>query len=374
MFVPVNAFELGTTEQEFVLECLKTNWISSEGPFVQQFEAEFAKLHQRQFGIAVANGTAALDIALRVLGLKPEDEVIMPTFTIISPASAVWYAGAKIVLVDADPLTWNMAIEQIEAAITPKTKAILPVHIYGLPTDMKPLLELAQKYNLWVVEDAAEMIGQTAYGQPCGSFGHLSTFSFYPNKHITTGEGGMILTNDPELAERCRYFRNLCFEPNGRRFVHHNIGWNYRMTSLQAALGLAQLPRLAENLAQKRALGQFYQNNLKISQYADLPLKKMHYADNIYWVFGLVLKPNAPISAEELATKLAQLGIQTRPFFWCMHEQPVFQKMGLFENQSFPVAERLARNGLYLPSGLATTKKQLEYVVEAVHKIFCIVL
>ncbi|TAF33048.1 MAG: DegT/DnrJ/EryC1/StrS family aminotransferase [Cytophagales bacterium] len=367
--IPVNAFTLGAEEEQMLLECIKTNWISSEGPFVKEFEDAFAALHGRKFGIAVANGTAALDIALRTLALKPTDEVILPTFTIISPASAILHTGAKMVLVDVCPDTWNMAVENLEAALTPNTKAIVPVHIYGLPVNMQPLMDFADKHNLWVVEDAAEMIGQTAYSKPCGSFGDLSTFSFYPNKHITTGEGGMILTDNEELAKKCAYYRNLCFNPSGRRFVHEEIGWNYRMTNLQAALGLAQLGKLRQNVARKREIGALYHHLLHIDHAAQLPLKQTAYAQNIYWVFGIVLKEQAPYSAENLALKLLEKGIQTRPFFWCLHEQPVFRKMGLFEGQKFPNAENIARNGLYLPSGLGTTNAQIAYVAQTLNEL-----
>ncbi|MCX6327733.1 MAG: DegT/DnrJ/EryC1/StrS family aminotransferase, partial [Bacteroidia bacterium] len=227
-FIPVNTPLLDGNEEKYLLECIRTGWISSEGPFIKHFEENFAAYIGRKEGIAVANGSGALDIAVQALKIGPGDEVIMPTFTIISPAQSVVRAGAKPVLVDSDPVTWNMDVTQIEAKITPKTKAILVVHIYGLPTDMDPVLELCKKYDLYLIEDAAEMHGQTYKGKMCGSFGDISTFSFYPNKHITTGEGGMIMVDNPELADRCRKLRNLAFEPGGRRFIHNELGWNYR--------------------------------------------------------------------------------------------------------------------------------------------------
>ncbi len=242
--IPVNTPLLKGNELKYVTECIETGWISSEGPFITKFEENFSTYIGCKYGVAVSNGSAALDVVIRALNIGPGDEVIMPAFTIISPAQSVVSEGATPVLVDSDINTWNMDVSQIEAKITPKTKAILVVHIYGLPVDMDPILALAKKHNLKVIEDAAEVHGQTYKGKMCGSFADISIFSFYPNKHITTGEGGMILTNDKALAERCKKLRNLCFEPNGPRFVHYELGWNYRMTNLQAALGLAQLEQI----------------------------------------------------------------------------------------------------------------------------------
>jgi len=351
--IPVNTPLFSGNELKYVTQCIETGWVSSEGPFVSEFEEKFAKYVDRQYGIAVSNGSAALDIAIKALNIGKEDEVIMPTFTIISPAQSIVTAGATPVLVDSDSETWNMDVTQIESKITSKTKAILVVHIYGLPTDMDPILALCKKYQLKLIEDAAEMHGQTYRGKKCGSFGDISIFSFYPNKHITTGEGGMIVTNTPELANRCKKLRNLAFEPNGRRFMHHEIGWNYRMTNLQAALGLAQLEKIGDHILKKREIGNRYQNGLQNVKEFQLPLNKTDYAENIYWVFGLVA--DSEKIKDNIVTKFSELKIGTRPFFWCMHEQPVFKKMGLFFNESYPQAERLARNGFYVPSGLGLT-------------------
>ena len=236
MFIPVNEPLLDGNEAKYLKECIETGWISSEGPFVERFENEFSKSVNRKFATSVSSGTAALDVAVRSLGIGPGDEVIIPTFTIISCASAVINVGAKPVLVDCDPITWNMRCEDIANKITPDTKAIMIVHIYGLPVDIDPILDLAKENNLKIIEDAAEMHGQTYKGKPCGSFGDISIFSFYPNKHITTGEGGMVVTDQKEIHERANAFRNLCFQ-EGKRFVHEEIGFNYRMTNLQAAIG-----------------------------------------------------------------------------------------------------------------------------------------
>jgi perosamine synthetase len=363
-FVPVNIPLLGGKELDYVSECIKSGWISSEGPFVAEFETKMAARVNRKHGIAVTSGSAALDIAVAALGITKDDEVIMPAHTIISCAAAIIHAGATPVLVDSNPQTWNMEISQIEAKITPKTKAIMVVHLYGLPVDIEPIITLAKKHHLAIIEDAAQMIGQTYKGQPCGSFGDISTFSFYPNKHITTGEGGMCLTNDPELAERCRSYRNLCFQRQ-KRFVHEELGWNYRITNLQAALGLAQLEQLDKHVTIKRAIGNKYQTLLADTPNIQLPLKRTDYAENIYWVFGLVLNESLTLEAEEVMKQLAKKGIGCRPFFWSMHEQPVFNKMGLFQDEKYPVSDKLGRRGFYIPSGLGLTKEQMEKTIVA---------
>ena len=366
--VPVNQPLLDGNEKKYLLECMKTGWISSEGPFIKKFEEKFAAKVDRKFGIAVSSGSAALEIAVATLGIGKGDEVIMPTFTIISCVAPLIRVGARPVLVDSDPLTWNMDVAQIEKKITQKTKAIMIVHIYGLPADIDPIFKLARKHGLKVIEDAAEMHGQTYKGKPCGSFGDISIFSFYPNKHITTGEGGMILTNNEILAEKSRGFRNLCFQDK-KRFIHEELGWNFRMTNLQAALGLAQLERLDEFVKRKRTMGKLYAKLLSGVDGIELPLERTNYAENIYWVFGVILSDKLDFNADEAMRRLAKLTIGTRPFFWPMHEQPVFQKMGLFRGERYPVAERLARRGFYLPSGLALTTKQIKHVVLSIKSI-----
>jgi perosamine synthetase len=261
-----------------------------------------------------------------------------------------------------------MDADRIRSLITRKTKAILVVHIYGLPADMKPVLEVAEEYGLRIIEDAAEMHGQTCYGKPCGSFGDVGIFSFYPNKHITTGEGGMVVTDDGIIAERCRSLRNLCFQPH-KRFVHEELGWNLRMTNMQAALGLAQLERLDEFVMRKRRMGKQYTELLLGTPGLQLPAARTDYAENIYWVYGLVLDDGVPFDAEEAMRRLSAREIGTRPFFWCMHEQPVFRKAGLFEGENYPVAERLSRRGFYIPSGLALTDEQIEKVSRAIKDV-----
>ncbi len=368
-FIPVNEPVLDGNERKYLNECIDTGWISSEGPFIRQFETRFAERVGRRHGIAVCNGSAALDAACAAIGIGPGDEVIMPTFTIISCAAAISRLGATPVLIDCDPATWNMEVQAIEGRITAKTKALMAVHIYGLPVDMDPLLSLAKKHNLLVIEDAAEMIGQTYRGRPCGSLGTISTFSFYPNKHVTTGEGGMIVTDDDALADKCRSLRNLAMQAP-RRFVHEELGWNFRMTNMQAALGLAQLERLDEFVPRKRHIFDCYTTLLADIPQLQLPVRETAYASNINWVYGVVLRDDVPFDAEEAMRRLGERGIGTRPFFWPMHEQPVYQRMGMFQGEQYPVAERIARRGFYIPSGLALTDAQMETVAAAVHELF----
>jgi len=362
-FIPVNIPLVNGNEKKYLNECIDTGWISSEGPFVNQFEDQFASRVQRNFAVAVSSGTAALDVAVEALRIGPGDEVIIPAFTIISCIGQVIRSGATPVLVDCDPLTWNMDINQVEEKITKNTKAIMVVHIFGLPVDIEPLLEIAKNNNIKIIEDAAQMLGQTYNEKPCGSFGDISTFSFYPNKLITTGEGGMLVTNDEQLADDCRSLRNLCFQPR-KRFVHERLGWNYRMTNLQAALGLAQLERLDEFVQRKRSMGKKYTQGLRMLNGVQLPLEKTDYAENIYWVFGLVLDDSIGFGAEEAMKMLGEKGIGCRPFFCPMNQQPVLREMGFFLNESYPVAERLYKQGFYVPSGMALTSEHINQVTK----------
>jgi len=367
-FVPVNEPLLNGNESKYVQECIETGWISSEGPFVERFEEKFAERVDRKHGIAVCNGSVALDAAVVALDIGKGDEVILPSFTIISCAASIVRAGAIPVVVDCEPDTWNMDMGQIEDKITSRTKAIMVVHIYGLPVDMDPVISLAKKYGLKVIEDSAEAHGLTYKGKSCGSFGDISTFSFYPNKLITTGEGGMIVTDNDYLANRCRSLRNLFFQPK-KRFVHEELGWNFRMSNIQAALGVAQLEKLDESLAKKKYIGRRYNELLSDIPRIQLPLPEKDYSENIYWVYGIVLDNDIPFNAEKAMRQLAEQKIGTRPFFWPLHEQPVFRKMGLFKDVSFPVSERIARRGFYIPSGLTLSEEQIVIVSKTLRKI-----
>jgi perosamine synthetase len=366
--IPVNEPLLDGNEERYLAECVKTGWISSEGPFVRKLEEGFAARVGRRHGVAVCNGSVALDVAIAALDIGRGDEVILPSFTIISCAAAIVRAGATPVLVDCEGDTWNTTADRIADRITARTKAIMIVHIYGLPVDMDPVFALAQQHGLRIIEDAAEMHGQTYKGRPCGSLGDVSTFSFYPNKLVTTGEGGMVLTDDSVVVERCRALRNLCFQP-GKRFVHEELGWNFRMSNLQAAVGVAQLERLDEFVVRKRRIGAAYQERLRDICGVQLPVERTAYAENIYWVFGIVLDDHVPFDAAEAMRRLAARGVETRPFFWPMHAQPALRKMGLFADEAYPNAERVARRGFYLPSGLSLTEPQVDKVAATVREL-----
>ena len=367
-FIPVSEPQLDGNEKRYLAECIDTGWISSEGPFVRRFEEAFAQSVGRAQGVAVCNGTAALDTAVQALGLGPGDEVILPAFTIISCAAAVLRAGAEPVLAESDPLTWNMDAACLEALVTPRTRAIMAVHTFGLPTDMDEVLRVARAHKLAVIEDAAEAHGLTCKGVPCGGFGEISCFSFYANKLLTTGEGGMVLCNDPLLAERARGLRNLFFKPQ-QRFVHEELGFNFRMTNLQAAVGLAQFERREEFLARKRAVGARYQELLAGLPGVRLPQARTDAAENAYWVFGLVLEPGHPLDAREAMARLAELGIGSRPFFHPMHEQPVLRRMGFFDGVRLPVAEELGRRGFYIPCSVGLGEAEIERVAGACWRV-----
>jgi perosamine synthetase len=373
--IPVNEPRLDGRELEYVTECLKTGWISSAGHFLERFEQTWAAYCGRAYGVAVSNGTVALQLAISALRLQPGDEVIMPSFTIISCATAVVYEGAIPVLVDADPETWCMDVAQVEARITPRTRAIMPVHIYGHPVDMDPLLRIAQKHSLAVVEDAAEAhgagylskLGPEPAWRRCGSFGELSCFSFYANKLVTTGEGGMVVTDDAALAKRLRDLRNLAFAPE-RRFLHRELGFNFRMTNIQAAIGQAQAERIDETVARKRAIRERYVEELHalpgIRTQAERP-----WARSVGWMNGFVLDSSSGFTAASAAKALAELGVETRPFFVGMHRQPALRDRGWFEGEFYPVTDELAEMGLYLPSGLALTNNQQDAVISAVKQV-----
>ncbi|HEY1168186.1 MAG TPA: DegT/DnrJ/EryC1/StrS family aminotransferase [Candidatus Limnocylindrales bacterium] len=373
--IPVNEPRLDGRELEYVTECLRTGWISSAGRFIGEFEESWAAYCGRRYGVAVCNGTVALQLAVAALGLGPRDEVIMPAFTIISCAMAIVYAGAVPVLVDSDPATWCMDVAQVEARITPRTRAIMPVHIYGHPVEMDPLLELADKHGLAVVEDAAEAHGaQYLSGrgsQPewrrCGSFGDVSCFSFYANKLVTSGEGGMVVTDDEALAKRLRLLRNLAFIP-GQRFLHEELGFNFRMTNVQAAIGQAQVERIADTVERKRRIGARYLAGL-----ASVPGIRMQverpWARSVWWMNGLVLEQGSGHTAVSLANALASLGVETRPFFLGMDRQPALRARGLFGGEAYPVSEELADMGLYLPSGVGLAAEQQETVIAAVRQV-----
>tara|TARA_B100000767_G_scaffold121098_1_gene115460 strand:+ start:286 stop:1419 length:1134 start_codon:yes stop_codon:yes gene_type:complete len=365
-FIPVNTPLINSQDALVVSKTIKSGWVSSEGPSVKEFENKLSKFLNRKFGCAVSSGTAALEIAIRSLDLKKNDEVIMPSFTIISNAMAIVKSLAKPILVDVNLDTWNIKIEDIEKKITKKTKCLMIPHIYGLSNDMDKILKIAKKYNLYLIEDAAEVLGLKYKNKFCGSFGDISILSFYANKHITTGEGGMLLTNNKNLNNKFKDYRNLCFGSKKNRFNHYDISWNYRYTNIQAALGLNQLKRINKIVKKKHEIGDYYYKHFKNIKNIILQPNKLSYCKNIYWVFGIVIKKNNKNKINEVISKLAKRNIGTRPFFWPMHKQDAFKNKGLFKGIRLPNSEFIAKNGFYLPSGLGLSLKELKFVKDTV--------
>lgn len=363
--IPVHVPALEEADRLAVAACLGNGWLSSEGPQVAEFEERFAAVCERRHAVAVSSGTAGLDVAVRALGLGPGDEVLVPTLTIISCARAVLESGATPVPVDCDPEDWNSHLRHFEAGLGPRTRALMLVHLYGLCADLRPLVSWARERGLQVIEDASQAQGLSCGGRPCGSFGDVSVFSLYANKLVTTGEGGMILCDSEALAARCRSLRNLCFDPR-RRFRHEELGWNYRLTAMQAALGLSQLGRLPALARRKREMGLAYRRGLgSLSALRCAPLARP-WAENGYWVFGVVVAPEAPFEREELTAELARQGIDTRPFFWPLHQQPALLREGRVRPVSLPDAEALAARGFYLPGGLGLAAEDQVRVIDAV--------
>lgn len=364
-FIPVNKPKLYKQDKKNVLQALKTNWISSEGSFVKQFEKEFSSFNNRKFGIAVANGTAALEVAIKSLNIKKNSEIIIPSFSIISTANAVIKNNLKPILVDANLSTWNTDPDKILKKISKRTKAIIITHIYGLPVDLDQIILEAKKRKIYIIEDAAEVIGLKYRNKICGSFGDLSTFSFYANKHITTGEGGMICTNNSKLYEKCKSLRNLSFSKSYfNRFDHNEISWNYRMTNLQGALGCGQLKNIKSIIRRKREIGNIYYKKLKNCKNILLQKNKTEYANNIYWVFGVLLKKGNKNIRNTIMKKLLKLNIDTRPFFKPMQHQTIFKKLKIFKNEKLFNSDYLSDNGFYLPSGLGITNKEVAFVAK----------
>jgi perosamine synthetase len=368
-YIPVNIPWITEEDADYVRQAVAEGWISGEGKYVAEFEESMADLCNRNHAIAVSNGSVAIDLVIEALGIGPGDEVIMPSFTIISCLAQILRNGATPVFVDALPDTWNMDVSQVESQITSRTKAIMAVHIYGLPVDMDPLLEIASRHGIPVIEDAAESHGLKYKDRLTGSMGLVSTFSFYANKNITTGEGGIVLTDDEPFARKVRSLRNLAFLPE-KRFVHEELGWNSRMSSLQAALGTSQIRRVDSIVAKRRDLGAFYLESFSGLEGLSLPANESAESLNDFWVFGMVLDAQHPKSVNQVTYDLEQLGIGTRPFFYPLHKQPVLKKiLADFPDLSLPVAEHLGSQGFYIPNGLGMSNSQAERVVEAVRGV-----
>ena len=356
--LPVSATRLDGNEMRYVEECIRTGWVSSAGRFVREFEERFAAAVGCRYGVACSSGTTALHLALATLGLQPGDEVLVPTFTMIATANAVTYTGATPVLVDSEPASWNLDAAALEAKVTPRTRAIVVVHTYGHPAAMEPILEVARRHDLFVLEDAAEAHGALYRGRPAGSLGNAAVFSFYGNKIVTTGEGGMVTTDDPQVARLARRLRDHAFSDD-RHFWHGFLGFNYRMTNLQAAVGLAQTERLDELVAARRDNAALYRAALAEVPGLTLP-PELPEVRSVFWMFGLLVEESFGCSRDELRRRLARRGIETRTFFVPIHLQPIYHRHYL--EQSFPIADELCRKGLYLPSGPTLTVEEIAYV------------
>ena len=367
--IPVCEPLLIGNELDYVVKAMSSNWISSSGEYVTRFEEDFAKYIGTRYALTAVNGTAALHLACLALGLGSGDEVIIPDFTMISSAFAICYTGSKPVFVDAELESWNIDSSRIEEKITSRTKAIMPVHIYGQPCNMKAISELASKYNLRVLEDAAEVHGAMFEAKKCGSMGDISCFSFFANKVITSGEGGMIATNDKNLYDSCRYFKNLAFPLDGPRdYIHQDIGFNYRMTNLAAAIGLAQLEKIELYIAKRRKNAALYREFLK-----DIPGLKLQPESpgtfNVYWMNGIVVGDEFGPSRNRLRDELKTRGIDSRNFFFPMHRQPALAKYGCETKDLYPVSDYLSERGLYLPSGSGLTESQIEFICQQIRDI-----
>lgn len=363
--ISVSQPDLRGNEKKYLLECLASSWISSRGDFVERFEEAFAKkVSQTKYALATSSGTTALHLALASLGVGKGDEVILPTFTMIATANAVTYLGAKPVLVDASFSSWNMDVAKIEEKISPKTKAIIVVHIYGSPVEMEKVWFLAKKYNLWIVEDAAEAHGAEYKGKRAGNLGDVAAFSFYANKVITTGEGGMVTTNNPKIAERIEFLRNHAFDPQ-QHFWHKFLGYGYKMTSLQAAVGVAQTERFEEMVEKRRKNTKLYTKRLS-SVRGLILAKEQPGTKNIFWMYSVLVEKDFALARDDLRFYLAKKGIETRSFFIPIHLQPIY--FNQFVSQKFPISEELCQKGMCLPQGSKLTTKEIEFICQQIKK------
>ena len=368
-FIPVCEPFLNGNEKEYVNDCLTTGWISSAGKYVKAFEESFASYCGVKYAVGVCNGTVAIHLALTALGIKKGDEVIIPNFTMIASAFAICYVGATPVFVDAEPETWNIDTLKIEEKITSRTKAIMPVSIFGHPCEMEKIWKLAKKYNLKVIEDAAESHGAEYKGKKTGNLADISAFSFFANKNLTTGEGGMVVTNDEKLYNQCKYYKNLCFPLNApRNYMHEDIGFNYRISNIHSAIGLAQVEKADEyrNLRIRNA-------NIYIKYLKDIPgvilQKTKENVLNVHWMNGIVIDSQKyGRTRDKLILELRNNNIDTRLFFVGMNKQPSLEKFGCNISGSYPVTDWLTQNGFYLPSGSNLAEETIFSICEIINE------
>lgn len=365
----ISVFEprLSINDKYSVLKTLLKNEISGTSPIVEEFEHSSAKSFDREHATAVSNGSVALDLALQLIDLSEGDEVILPSFTIISCLSAVVRAKAVPIFCDVNEDSWNMTFEDVKSKITEKTKAILVVHLYGLTAEIEKIEKYCKEKNIILIEDAAEAHGQIVGNRKCGSFGLISTMSFYANKHVTTGEGGLLLTNDDKIKKNADIMRNLGFRPD-KRFQHDEFYWNYRLGGLQASLGVSQLKNLEKRISSKIKQGNYYQKQLEIiKDKVQLPIKEINGTINHYWVFGIVLKKDG--IRENVVSSLTKADIQTRPFFWPLHLQEVIKKLDLGPQPTLNISENIGKNGFYIPIGKHLNRNKQDYIANNLIKI-----
>jgi perosamine synthetase len=358
-FIPVAAPALIGNEKRYVMDCLESSWISSNGKYIELFEKGFADFLGLKNAVSCCNGTVALHLALLALGVGQDDEVIVPSLTYVSSANAVMYCGAKPVFVDSEDQTWNLNPDLIEASITERTRGIIVVHLYGHPADMDPVLAIAKKHHIFVIEDSAEAHGAEYKGRKVGTMGDIATFSFYGNKIISTGEGGMVCTLNDELAARVRQLKGQGQDPK-RRFWFPMVGYNYRMTNIEAAIGLGQLEKIDWHIARRQEVASWYRAGLYEFPQVDFS-PEMPWARSVFWLSSIVLEDG--IDRDIVMSTMLQKGVETRPFFYPMHSLPIYQSSAF--GKKFPVADRLARQGMNLPSSALLTQPQVDYVINA---------
>lgn len=356
--IPVSAPVLQGNEQRYVMDCLESTWISSTGKYIQQFESAFANFCNVKHAVSCSNGTTALHLALMALGVGPGDEVIVPTLTFVATANAVKYCGANAVFVDAEPNTWNIDPKQIESKITPRTKGIIVVHLFGHPVDMDPILFLAHRRNLFVMEDAAQAHGAEYKGRRVGSLGDVATFSFFGNKIVSTGEGGMVVTDNTNIADQINLLKNHGMDPC-RRYWHPVVGYNYRMTNIAAAIGLAQLEKVEWQLQRRQEVRSWYREVLGNVRGLEFQ-SEMQWAKHVWWMFSVIIAGTYSVTVDEVMTRMQARGIETRPIVFPIHQLPPYLKSVLGEK--FPVADRIARFGINLPTWAGLTRDDIGHI------------
>lgn len=368
-YIPVNDVYLNEKEIDYATDAIKSGFISgTTGEYIEKFEKEFAQFCGTKFAVACSSGTTALQLAVRASGIKEGDEVLVNTFTNIASILAILYNGAKPVLIDSRKDTWSMDESMLEAKITQRTKAIMPVHIFGHPVKMDVVMDLAEKYNLFVIEDAAEAHGAEFLGKKVGSIGHMGCFSFLAGKIITSGEGGMVVTNDEHLAQKMRSLRSLAFGYDVDRYMHVDLGFNFRMTNIQAAIGYGQTKRANELIDTRRKIAAWYYEKLKDVKGITLPVEAK-WAKNVYWMFGILINDEFGMTRNEVILELRRLGIDSRPFFVPMHKQNVFIERNMFSSVYYPVSEYLGSHGLYLPTGTTLTSNNVDTIAYALKNL-----